>query len=92
MATQIIAVMEHFLVKTIQKQIGMPTWESIRAIHINLNANAASVLINLGGGRYGYLGLTIGSTEYQTLTEHAFVQLVNLGITPPPGGAYELPA
>eukprot|EP00957_Ditylum_brightwellii_P187235 14259961-Ditylum_brightwellii.AAC.1 len=60
MATQSIAVMEHFPVKEIWKQIGMSTWESIRATHIDLNVNAASVLRHLGGGIHGHLGLTIG--------------------------------
>eukprot|EP00957_Ditylum_brightwellii_P013795 1039619-Ditylum_brightwellii.AAC.1 len=92
MTTQNIAVMEHFLVKEIQKQTGMPTWERIRATRIHLNANAASVLSDLGGEQHGHLGLTIKGLEYQTLTGHAFVCAANPGIIPPPGNAYELPA
>eukprot|EP00957_Ditylum_brightwellii_P169108 12871002-Ditylum_brightwellii.AAC.1 len=76
------AVMNHFPVKDIPKQAG---------IHFNLNANAASVPSDLGGGAHGYLGLTIGGAEYQMLTDHAFVWPANPGVTPPPGNPYELP-
>eukprot|EP00957_Ditylum_brightwellii_P203852 15336542-Ditylum_brightwellii.AAC.1 len=91
MAVQSITVMEYFQVKKIQKQTGMTTGESIRAIHINLNGNAASVLIGLVRGRHCHLSLTIRGAEYQMLTSHAFLQLVNPGIIQPPGGVYELP-
>eukprot|EP00957_Ditylum_brightwellii_P082019 6236891-Ditylum_brightwellii.AAC.1 len=52
----------------------MPTRESIQTIHINLNANTASVPSDLGGGAHGHLGLTIGGAEYQTITGHAFAR------------------
>eukprot|EP00957_Ditylum_brightwellii_P192472 14653757-Ditylum_brightwellii.AAC.1 len=70
----------------------MPTWDSIRVIHLQLNANAASVPSDFGGGQYGHLGLTIGGAEYQTLTGHPFVRLANPGMMPPPGNQYELPS
>eukprot|EP00957_Ditylum_brightwellii_P058741 4453896-Ditylum_brightwellii.AAC.1 len=85
-------VMEHFWVKEIPKQTGMPSWDSIYAIHLSLNANAASVPSDLGGGQHGHLSLTIGGTEYQTLTGHAFTRPAIPGLTPPPGNPYELPA
>eukprot|EP00957_Ditylum_brightwellii_P128810 9825753-Ditylum_brightwellii.AAC.1 len=59
----------------------MPTWDSIRAIHLHLNTNAASVPSNLGGGQHVHLGLTIGGAEYQTLTGHLFVRPANPGVT-----------
>eukprot|EP00957_Ditylum_brightwellii_P104423 7953550-Ditylum_brightwellii.AAC.1 len=68
MAASSTAVMEHFPVKEVPKQTGMPTWDSIRAIHLYFNANAASVPSDLEGGQHGHLGLTIGGVEYQTLT------------------------
>eukprot|EP00957_Ditylum_brightwellii_P026399 1996786-Ditylum_brightwellii.AAC.1 len=92
MASPNSAVMDHFLVKDIPRQAGMPTWESIQAIHLNLNVNAASVPSDLGGRALGYLSLTIGGAEYQTLTRHAIARPANPGITPPPGNPYELPA
>eukprot|EP00957_Ditylum_brightwellii_P202346 15329759-Ditylum_brightwellii.AAC.1 len=85
------AVMDHFLVKDIPKQAGIPTWESIWEIHLNLNANATLVMRDLGGGAHGHLGLTIRGAEYQTLTSHVFVRLANPNVTPPPGNPYELP-
>eukprot|EP00957_Ditylum_brightwellii_P004711 358270-Ditylum_brightwellii.AAC.1 len=84
-------VMDHFLVKDIPRQAGMPTWESVWAIHLNLNANAASVPSDLGGGAHSHLGLTIRGALYQTLTSHAFARPANPGITTPPGTPYELP-
>eukprot|EP00957_Ditylum_brightwellii_P061411 4661272-Ditylum_brightwellii.AAC.1 len=69
----------------------MPTWDSIRAVHLQLNTNAASVPSDLGGGQRGHLGLTIGGAEYQTLTGHLFVRPANPGMTPPPGNNYQLP-
>eukprot|EP00957_Ditylum_brightwellii_P065456 4965971-Ditylum_brightwellii.AAC.1 len=92
MATQSSAVMEHFLAKKILQQTGMPTWKIIRATHIDLTANAASVPSDLGGGRHCHLGLTIRGAEYQTLTGYAFIRSANPDATLPPGGAYELPA
>eukprot|EP00957_Ditylum_brightwellii_P145191 11058565-Ditylum_brightwellii.AAC.1 len=70
----------------------MFAWEIIREVHIDLNANAASVPSDLGIGQHGHLGLTIGGAEYQTLTGHASVCSANTGITLPPGNVYKLPA
>eukprot|EP00957_Ditylum_brightwellii_P041983 3179033-Ditylum_brightwellii.AAC.1 len=92
MTSPISAVMDHSLVKDIPQQAGMPTWKSIWSIHLNFNANAASVLSDLGGGAHGHLSLTIGGAEYQTLTGHAFARPANPGVTPPSGNPYELPA
>eukprot|EP00957_Ditylum_brightwellii_P130084 9921844-Ditylum_brightwellii.AAC.1 len=92
MALSNTAVMEHFPVKNILKQAGMPTWDSIWAIHFNVNANEASVPSDLGGGAHGHLRLTIRGAEYQTLTRHVFVRPTNPGVTPPPGNPHELPA
>eukprot|EP00957_Ditylum_brightwellii_P200924 15315772-Ditylum_brightwellii.AAC.1 len=92
MAASNTAVMDHFLVKEIPKQTGIPSWDIIQAINLNLNANAASVPSDLCGGQHGHLGLTIGGAEYQTLTGHAFTRPTNPGVTSPPGNPYELPA
>eukprot|EP00957_Ditylum_brightwellii_P077497 5888759-Ditylum_brightwellii.AAC.1 len=70
----------------------MPTWDSIKAIHLHLNGNAASVPSDLGGGQHGHLGLTIGGAEYQTLTGHPFAQPANPSVTPHPRNPYKLPA
>eukprot|EP00957_Ditylum_brightwellii_P209983 15364446-Ditylum_brightwellii.AAC.2 len=70
----------------------MPSWDSIWAIYLNLNDNAASVPSDLGGGQHGNLGLTIKGAEYQTLNGHAFTKPANPVVTLPPGNPYELPA
>eukprot|EP00957_Ditylum_brightwellii_P044777 3396843-Ditylum_brightwellii.AAC.1 len=85
MASSNNAIMDHFPVKDIPRQARMPTWESIQAIHLNLNGNAASVLSDIGGVIHSHLNLTIGGAEYQTCTSHAFVRLANPCGTLPPG-------
>eukprot|EP00957_Ditylum_brightwellii_P078042 5932375-Ditylum_brightwellii.AAC.2 len=92
MAASNTAVMEHFPVKEIPRHTGMPSWDSIWEIRLHLNANAASIPSDLGGGQHGHLGLTISVTEHQTLTGHAFTRPANPGVTPPPRNPCELPA
>ena len=58
---------------TLPKIHGVPTYESIADLHRRLNENAASVQTNLGGGRHGYLALTISAQKYNQVTGHGFV-------------------
>eukprot|EP00957_Ditylum_brightwellii_P066792 5068271-Ditylum_brightwellii.AAC.1 len=78
--------MEHFSVKEIWKQIGLPTGESIRSIYINLNSNAISVSSNLGDGHH-----RPRAPQNQTLMGHTFTRPSNSGIAPPTGYTFELP-
>eukprot|EP00957_Ditylum_brightwellii_P150566 11465194-Ditylum_brightwellii.AAC.1 len=70
----------------------MPSWDSIQAIDLHFNANAASVPSDLGERQHGHLSLTIGGAEYQTLMGHAFARPANPGVTPPPRNPYKIPA
>jgi hypothetical protein len=47
--------------------IGVPTYESINALNLQLNANAASVQSNLDDGLLGLLYLTITPAKYNAL-------------------------
>ena len=62
--------------------IGIPTYESIAELHIQLNANAASVQSNLGDGQLGLLPLTVSPAVYNTLSAIPFIAPVNPGTTP----------
>ena len=47
--------------------VGQPTYDSIRALHKKLNANAASVNSHLGNGRLGLLYRIVTPAVYRTL-------------------------
>ena len=47
--------------------VGQPTYDTIRALHKKLNANAASVNTHIGNGRLGLLYLTVIPEVYATL-------------------------
>jgi hypothetical protein len=61
---------------------GTPNYETIIYITRLLNANAASIHSELGGGNYGHLALTISAASYATLSPVAFVPPANPGTTP----------
>ncbi len=61
---------------------GPPNYETITDITRLLNANAASIHSELGGGNYGHLALTISAASYATLSPVAFVPPANPGTTP----------
>ena len=81
-APSVESIREGFPYPTIPKQNGLPTYESIKAVHIKLKTNAASVPSNLGGGAHGNLGLILSDTIYHTLTGHHFVRTAHPGATP----------
>jgi hypothetical protein len=56
---------------------GIPTYESIAELHIQLKANAASVQSNLGDGQLGLLPLTLPPEVYNTLSAVPFIAPVN---------------
>jgi hypothetical protein len=59
-----------------------PTYESITEVTRLLNANAASVHSELGGGALGHLPLTISPAVYTTLSAILFVPPINPGAAP----------
>jgi len=44
-----------------------PTNKSLEWLKLELQANASSVEIDLGGGNNGYLGLVLNDSEYTTI-------------------------
>ena len=87
-APSVDAIRDSFPFPTIPKLTGLPTYESIRSIHMKLKSNAASIPSTLGGGNHGLLGLVLAAATYQLFTGHAFVMPLNPGAVPViPAGA-----
>jgi hypothetical protein len=62
---------------------GIPTYESIAQLNLQLNANAASVQSNLGNGQIGLQeALTVFPAVFNTLSAVAFVHPINPGTNP----------
>lgn len=67
---------------TIIPIIGPPTYASLAELHVQLNANAASIFSNLGNGQLGLLALTVKPAVYTTLSATPFVVPANPGPQP----------
>ena len=59
-----------------------PTYKTIRPAHRYLSANAVTIKTHLGGGRHGYLTLTMPPAHYSNFLQVAFVFPVNPGLAP----------
>ena len=77
-------IVDSFPNPTIQPIIGKPTYESIRRVHLKLNANAASIQSHLGNGRLGLLALTVTPVVFNTLSHLPFV--ASFPLAPRTGG------
>ena len=75
----IVATFPYPTVPTIE---GLPTFSTIKALHLKLNANAASVQSNLGDGNQGLIYLTVSDAVYATLSDVEFIEPLNPGTTP----------
>lgn len=62
--------------------IGEPNYESIAGLHLQLNANAASVASHLGNGLLGLIYLTVSPAVYATLSAVPFIPPPNPGPSP----------
>ena len=71
------------LTPILPKIVKEPTRESPIKIHRLISGNAVSVASNLGGGRHGYLALTMASEEYLDQTGYEFVSPHNPANYPP---------
>ena len=73
-----------YLLTTIHAKIGEKTTrEALIDIHQLVCGNTASVALNLGGGWYGHIVLTMTAKEYKAQMGYAFLPLQNPGNCPP---------
>jgi hypothetical protein len=82
MPSLVDSIVEGFPFPTVNPIIGEPNYESIAALHQQLNANAASVQSHLGNGVLGLLYLTVSPAVYANLSAVPFLPPVNPGPTP----------
>jgi hypothetical protein len=80
--TTIDSIVTGFPFPTILPIVGEPNYDSIAALHRQLNANAASIQSHLGNGLLGLLYLTVSPAVYATLSATPFVAPINPGPTP----------
>ena len=62
-------IMELFPHPTLTRVHGMPTYQDIAILKMQLSANAVTASSTLGNGELGHLGLVIGATEYDTIVD-----------------------
>ena len=61
---------------------GLPTYSTIKELHLKLNANAASVQSNLGDGNNGLIYQTVSDKVYNLLSDVPVIEPTNPGIIP----------
>ena len=79
--TTVEKIKDAFPHPTIEPIVGQPGYESIKGMHLFLNANAASIISHLGNGRLGLLYLTVQPAVFNTLSAVLFVPPTNPGPT-----------
>ena len=73
--------------------IGIPTYETLRTLNIELKTNAQSVHSNLGGGNLGHLGLILTPTQYALISPLPYIRPpVHPGVLTIPPGTARIPA
>ena len=77
MTTTTITTVEKYIktfpITTLTRIGGQPTYEQIKEINEELNANAASIVTSRGGGAHGHLAMTVSPATYATLSATPFV-------------------
>jgi hypothetical protein len=82
MPSTVDSIVAGFPFPTVTPIVGEPNYESIAALHLQLNANAASIQSHLGNGHLGLLYLTVSPAVYATLSNVPFVAPLNPGPVP----------
>ena len=73
-ATSVDKLIEVFPIPILTRIIGQPTYEQLREVNEELNANAARVVFTRGGGAHGHLAITVSPTVYATLNNVLFAE------------------
>ena len=77
--TTVEQIREGFHYPTLDRQPGLPSYNTINSVHILLKTNAVSVSSLLGGGQHGLLGLVLNDEIYLKLTSTDFIKPANPG-------------
>ena len=77
--TTVEQIREGFHYPTLDRQPGLPSYNTINSVHTLLKTNAASVPSQLGGGQHGLLGLVLNNDIFQKLTGTDFIKPSNPG-------------
>ena len=81
-----INYIEYFDIPVLTKIQGEPTSDSLILIKRELKANASSVYSNLSGGTHGHLFLVISPTQFNLISNAAFVRPLHPGPITIPNG------
>jgi hypothetical protein len=76
----------HFRHTVLTKVNGPPSYDTIKHLHDEVKANAASVPTTLGGGLYGHLGMILSATQFNALPN------ITPWVTPVHPGPFATPA
>ena len=76
----------YFAHEDLDKIAGEPSYDTLRTIHTQLKANAASVPSILGGGANGHLGLVIAPEKYALISNTPFNRPYHPGLLDVPIG------
>ena len=76
-------VLAYFMMSILTNIVGEPTRKALIKLHRIIIGNAASVALNLGGGRHVHLELNMTTEDYLAQTGHVFVLLLNPYNYPP---------
>ena len=88
MSISTVNYQETFLLKPdLIRIIGIPTYDNLHQMQLELKSNALSFHSNLGGGTYGHLGLLMINMKYATLSPIKYVRSVGPGIIQIPSNA-----
>lgn len=77
----------NFEYPVLTKITGLPTYESLKTIKDELQANASTVQCDLGGGQHGHLGLVLSDVEYAQVSQTPYTRPVHPGANPPAGAS-----
>ena len=61
--------------------LGLPTYATIKELHVQLNSNAASIFMNIGDGQHDLLRLAVSNAQYNSVSTVPFVAPANPGAT-----------
>ena len=72
--------------------LGIPNYESLHQMQLDIKTNALSVYSKLGGGTHEHLGLLITNSHYALISNATYVRLVHPGIIHIPNNAARIAA